>query len=457
LDVASYWTQGLSYGSVVTLTLRMLLLVFTVALAFGLSQHRRTYGVAGAVCLVLYGCHLFACLQAGSLTGVWVLFEDATNYIRVAQIPLFTLAFVTFLRRCPQGWTRIQQGLTIAFFFIALVELFSFLTGTNPYTYTNKSLGLIGWFATGSAQSAILSMLFPLVLCSAMKEGMGWKLVLVTVVGFGELYLFATRLAYLAIFLIALGTVVTWAICRKLKIRCAALVLVCALLCGIGYQISPMKQNLDRVGENALKKEAEINELLEQGKEEFGTQGNDYLTYAYQAYLGGLVDKFGLDAVADIYQNTEDAATIVSGRTMKLNYCRLVLADRPLSSRLFGLCFGEMSFDGESYDVENDFHGILYLYGYGGLIALCAFFGYFLVLIAWALWKDPKRYFTVEAGACGIALITGLIHAYCTAGVLRRPNASFYLSLVLAMIWYLVLGTEGENRKETETNVHNHN
>lgn len=31
-----------------------------------------------------------------------------------------------------------------------------------------------------------------------------------------------------------------------------------------------------------------------------------------------------------------------------------------------------------------------------------------------------------------------MMHAFATAGILRRPNASFYLSVVLAVIYYLV-------------------
>ena len=31
-----------------------------------------------------------------------------------------------------------------------------------------------------------------------------------------------------------------------------------------------------------------------------------------------------------------------------------------------------------------------------------------------------------------------MLHAFATAGLLRRPNASFYLSVVLAVIFYLV-------------------
>ena len=90
------------------------------------------------------------------------------------------------------------------------------------------------------------------------------------------------------------------------------------------------------------------------------------------------------------------------------------------------------------YDVDNDFHGIYFLYGIVGLILFLAFLAYFLYLVAWALVKDAKKYFTLDAGAFGISLLLALINAYNTAGILRRPNASFYLSVILAVIYYLV-------------------
>ena len=36
-----------------------------------------------------------------------------------------------------------------------------------------------------------------------------------------------------------------------------------------------------------------------------------------------------------------------------------------------------------------------------------------------------------------MAFCIALIYAYNTAGVLRRPNSSFYLSVLLAVIYYL--------------------
>ena len=42
-----------------------------------------------------------------------------------------------------------------------------------------------------------------------------------------------------------------------------------------------------------------------------------------------------------------------------------------------------------------------------------------------------------------------LLHAYATAGILRRPNASFYLSVVLAVIFFLVLLRRYDNSTKT--------
>ena len=96
-----------------------------------------------------------------------------------------------------------------------------------------------------------------------------------------------------------------------------------------------------------------------------------------------------------------------------------------------------MTYAGNIYDVENDFHGVFYLYGYFGLIFFILFVGYFVYLILKVLIRDFKKYFTWEAAAFGMAFCIALIYAYNTAGVLRRPNSSFYLSVLLAVIYYL--------------------
>jgi len=448
LDVLSFWTQDLAWGSKLTLALRLLLFLCVVLTGFVLSGHKRAYWITAAVCAVLYAGHVLACLRANEAFTAANLISDAVNFIRVAQIPLFTIAFITFLRCCRQGFASFERGITIAFWIIAAVELLSALTGTDPYTYSGKHIGLRGWFYGASTQSAILSMLVPLALCPALRSGNIRRWLPVAVVGFAELFCFATRLAYMSLFVTAIGTGIIWAITRRGDRKIYIALLLCAAVCAAAFPVSPMRQNQQAVAANAVRKQENIDRLVTQGKAEFGDQGYAYLTYAYDEYLGGTVERYGLEATAEMYGYSTKAADITNVRTIKINYCRLMLNTEPLTSRLFGLSYDEMTYHGYCYDVENDFHGITYLYGWAGLACLLAFLGYFLVIIVRALIRNARRYFTVEAGACGVALCTCLAHIYNTAGVLRRPNASFYLCLILAAIWYLIYIRDYDDPKE---------
>lgn len=448
LDVLSFWTQGLAWGGKLTLALRLLLFLCVVLTGFVLSGHKRAYWITAAVCAVLYATHVLACLRANEAFTAANLISDATNFIRVAQIPLFTIAFITFLRCCRQGFASFERGITIAFWIIAAVELLSALTGTNPYTYPDKRIGLCGWFYFANSQSAILSMLVPLALCPALRSGNIRRWLPIAVVGFAELFCFATRLAYMSLFVTVIGMVITLALTKRGSAKVCAVLLLCAAVCAAGYTVSPMHRNQQAVAANAVRKQENIDRLVAQGKAEFGDQGYAYLTYAYDEYLGGTVERYGLEATAEMYGYSTKAADITNVRTIKINYCRLMLNTEPLTSRLFGLSYDEMTYHGYCYDVENDFHGIAYLYGWAGLACLLAFLGYFLVIIVCALIRNARRYFTVEAGACGVALCTALAHIYNTAGVLRRPNASFYLCLILASIWYLIYIRDYDDSKE---------
>lgn len=448
LDVLSFWTQDLAWGSKLTLSLRLLIFLGVMLTGFVLSERRRFYWIAAAVCAALYAGHVLACLRANAPFTTANLISDATNFIRFAQLPLFTIAFITFLRFCRQGFASLERGITIAFWIIATVALLSALTGTNPYTYPDKRIGLCGWFYFANSQSAILSMLVPLALCPALRSGQIRRWLPIAVVGFAELFCFATRLAYMSLFVTAIGMVIALALTKRGSAKVCAVLLLCAAVCAAGYTVSPIHRNQQAVAANAVRKQENIDRLVAQGKAEFGDQGYAYLTYAYDEYLGGTVERYGLEATAEMYGYSTKAADITNVRTIKINYCRLMLNTEPLTSRLFGLSYDEMTYHGYCYDVENDFHGIAYLYGWAGLACLLAFLGYFLVIIVCALIRNARRYFTVEAGTCGVALCTALAHIYNTAGVLRRPNASFYLCLILASIWYLIYIRDYDDSKE---------
>lgn len=436
LDVLSYLTQGMKSADVLMLGLRMFLLAAFFVLGFVQSRRKSVYYCFAGAAVVFYLLHAGSLYFAGGFT-LPALIKDATNYVRVLHLPMMALALCSIFAADKDAWNAALYGCLAALGIIALVMLISRLTGTDPTTYENKGIGVRGWFYCTNSQSAILTALVPLALYSTRKYG---KLAtaVTALLGSAMLFLYGTRLAYGGAIIILFGTLLFWAIMRKLDWKRATALLVCAVACISCLHISPMWRNQGKVATGATYTQQNIDKLLSQGHEDYPEDGDARaLEMAYHTYMPGLVERFGIERVAEAYDYSTDTEDLCNARRMKRTYCELLLEDAPLSVRLFGLSYAEMYYAEENFDAENDFHGIFYLYGAVGLAGMIALFLYAIYRIVRALLRDFKFYFTPEAAACGIAFFMLALHCYFTAGVLRRPNASVYLSLALAGVWYL--------------------
>lgn len=452
LDVLSYWMDRLGLGNTLTLALRMLMLGFMVCLGFLLSDRKGSYylmaGVLGAHAL----CHGAVVLGYGYLSPV----GDLGNLIRIYQLPLTTLVFITLLRRNPRGLLAVRKGFCLSLTLIIGIAILSRITGTDPHTYANKGIGLLGWFYLPSAQSAILSIVIPVAMASWMEQKKlhpGWT-VLICLIGFGMLWLFATRLAYAALLGTACAFGATFLILRKTRgegsLPAAAVMAVFILLALALLHVSPMEKNTELVGINAGLKQEDIHSLVEKDDAaalEAGLSGEERLiaslASAYEKYLPGVTGRFGLERTARRYGYSTSVSHLSNTRLQKLSYCRMLLEDMP-ACRFFGLELTQMTHNGEVYDVENDFHGIYYLCGYSGLALMAGFLLFFALRIGRVLILDFRKYFTLENAGYGIALICGIAHACFTAGVLRRPNTTFYLAVILAAVYVI---TDGAAKK----------
>ena len=250
LDVLSFWLNAAGMGNALTLALRCALLVAVFLLGFALAEKRRRYLILAAVLVAFAACHAAAVLQAdamtlpseGEATGLGALLSDLINYVRVAQIPVFTFCFITFLKRSGEAGLRsIKKGFLIALLLIAAVEVLSVLTGTDPHTYAAKDIGVLGWFYGTNAQSAILCILIPVSIMTVIqKSARMLPQIALCVLGFGMLYLFGTRLAYAAIFATAVGLAFTLFVADRAKRRSIVLLLGCAVLgFGISVEVAP--------------------------------------------------------------------------------------------------------------------------------------------------------------------------------------------------------------------------
>lgn len=439
LDVISYWLIETGRPTILTLYIRSLMLVFTVLLGFLCSKRKWAYVALGAVLVLIAAGHMCACVRMGYQDPA----KDIAKYIRVIQLPLFTFSFITFLRRTGKaGYKAIEKGFAINFVIILTVEILSVLTGTNPYTYANKGIGVMGWFYWPNTQSAVLSAVIPIVLMLALRKKSILPSLIVTAIGFFMLFLYATRLTYAAIFGCAIGFVCVFLLCRKIDKRKIAVLLIGAALCAAAYPVSPMYQNQVAQRQVAEQAQREVDEQIAQAEKQYHTtraaDPEVCLLPVYQTYLGGMLERFGTERVMEAYAYTSDVTQLKDWRRMELLFCRFLMQDAGVAARIFGMEIGDIVQGERTYDVENDFHSMYYLYGIVGFFGILLFLLYFILLVLRALLLHFSQYMTLEIGGFLLSLGMMLLHIAFTASILRRNNASFYLSVVLAVLYYLV-------------------
>ena len=443
MDVLSYWLAYLGKSTSLALLLRMAVLAATVLLGYILSDNKKVYWILAAVSVIYFALHAAAMIYVGYVSP----FEDITNYVRVIQIPWFTFCFITFMKAEKRAFRWICAGCGAAFVIISVIVLLSVVTGTYAHTYEDTQTGVLGWFATTNSQAAIMSMLAPIVLYMTYCSKKLPLFILTAIASCLQLYLLGTRLAYLSIFAALFGLIVVTWLCGKAEKKRYIVMLIAAIVCVLGFKTSPMYEHSQIYAQAMESKQSNLNTMnsmrnvqVTQEEEEEESDLTYFRSYnqIYAYYCSDLVQRFGLEKVMEHTNFSTDVASMTGARKNKIFFCSLLMEEQPFSAELFGVERAHMEYKGKNYDVENDFHGIYFLYGIIGLVLFLGFIVYFLYLIGWALIKDIRKYFTIEAGTFGIALIVALITAYNTAGILRRPNASFYLSVILAVIYYLV-------------------
>lgn len=427
LDVLSFWTQTLGRATSVSLALRMLLLAAAAVLAFVLSERKRACLILCGVLALFWGAHVLACRRVGYAAPM----SDLINFIRVAQLPVYTFALITLFRRTPHFLDVLEDACTINLYLIALITLVSVVTGTSMPTYAKFHIGWSGWFWLPNSQSAVLGVLTVISLLAAVRRKQLTAAALRCVVGFALLFVLGTRLAYAEIFGIAAGVCVSMALTHQWNARALAVVLLCAALCGGLYHQSPMYRNRQAYAESVSEQQQSAGEL--------GASEQETRDALYRKYQQVAVERFGLEKVEHAFHDSMDVSVIGDIRLTKLVYCRLLMAELPVTSRLFGFELEATRCQGAIFDTENDFHGVYYLYGLTGLVLMAGFLLYFIGRALWRMLREPGKACTLPVCAFGMAAVILIVNAYFSASVLRRPNASFYLSAALAALYCLTV------------------
>ena len=472
LDAVGYWQQRSETENVLTLALRMLLLGGSLLLGFLLTERKRVYLILAAVLAAFTGLHAAACLRA---EGTYTLaLSDLVNLVRICFLPLTTLCLMTFLRQNEAVWPALKKGLLADFGLIVLIELLALLTGTEPHTYHNDGIGVLGWFLWTNSQSAILAMLMPILICLALRR---WetRVLPVALAAFAAglpLYLLGPKLAYGCLLCGGAGLALVLLLWFRPRWKQAAAILLVTVCFAAAFPLSPMHARQQAVAAQTQQNQNAIDTMetrpagMEEPSDGEGKgPSRETLEKIYSKYQYGAVQRFGLDRVLALYGGTTDASVLGDQRLKKLNFCKLLMEDSGTLSRLFGLnvkelrVFIEKGFyngrtdtwlDGyESLDPENDFHGIYYLTGLVGLALLLTFLLWFPVRAAVRVLPELRKRLTPELAGFVFAYGFCMLHAWFTAAVLRRNNASVYLAAVLAAIWFLTQKKKTDRPAET--------
>lgn len=459
MDVLSFWMAELGMSNTLTLILRLLVLAATVLVGFCVSRNKKVYYIAAAICVVIGVGHMFACWQAGYQNIV----TDLSNYIRVLQMPLTALCLISMMKECDVCYSTMQKAIVINMLIILVVQVLAVVTGTEPHTYDDGA-GLIGWFSNTNTQSAIVNLIAPVAVVRLYQQK-GLKSPWLWIVLLGScasMYFLGTRLAYAGIIAMCFGLGCSMLIIRIKDWKKACVILLVGVLFIGLLPFAPMTGHRGDWADEMEQKQGWFDVAVANPSPSESTDVSDpsestppladvtvapsqqeqseidKLSAVYQHYVSDLVAVFGVEKTIMLFDYTTDITVLTNVRTKKLMVASALMDDSPLSAKFFGVELDRFTIAGHIYDVENDFHGIYYLYGAVGLGALLLFIAYFLFIIVKALIKNFRRYFTLDAAGWGISLVMCLGYCYFTGGVLRRPSASFYMAAILAAVYYLI-------------------
>lgn len=439
--------------TVVSTMLRMILFLAIVVYSFYISDNKKVYIIMCAVLGVFWAFHMAGCF----LDGYQSIYQDAAMYARTIQMPLLTVCFITFFKKGRQIPKIIRTGFFCNYLSISGVILLSYAVGMPESTY-RTGIGIKGWFAIGNAQSCIVALLAPLTVYLAVQVNNKLFFVLATLVCFTNMFFFGTKVTLYFIF-ITIISMLFFLIVSKNRNMFIYLILVVYFIVGIGgYKYSPSYQNQRLAGESFKEWDSDIAKIKAKTKKPANKNKNakkrkinyDYYLKIYNLYNKDLVDRFGIQKVVKKYNFSTNAEDLIDNRNLKVNFSSLMMDEKNSVEHLFGFEYMDYIYNGNIYEPENDFPGIYFSNGIIGLGLYIVFLLYFVMLILKKLIKDFKGSFTLENGAVAVTFILLVGAAQMSGNVLRRPNVSIYLSLILAYIYYLCV-LKDDSKKETKT------
>ncbi len=453
-DIIAFFQEDNVIGSLAGYS-RLLVMVVLPILVLFKTKKKKSFmallSIIGAYCLL----HIGNCFRIGYLNP----FQDIAYLARVVQMPILTISFIYYF---DDEQVKFNHVVPKAFYMNILIIFISMmiahLTGTASWTYETYNVGLKGWFLNSNAQSIIIVTLVPCVLHYVLHLKNQIFLVVTTLFSWFMLISNGTKVDYYAIFIIyggyALFVIIEYLIKRKdgkkLNILAIVLFIGCMVSSVVFYDKTPRYFVDDTAAiarkEDTEKMESDLSSVtsIEQ-KVTLADLLNDPETYAFivEYYTPlineDMVERFGIERVLTYYGYLPDAYQLADMRLKKQVYAELVWQECDPLTHFVGYEYSQMinqSDQGGTFDLENDYPAIYYYYGYLGFALYMFFLVYFVFRIIRKVLFDFKASFNSFNFALLLTFCIQLFAAQLSGAILRRPNVSIYLSIILMLIYF---------------------
>lgn len=448
LDALAYWTQNSTATAAGYIRL-LIMVVLPLHLLITLKK-KRGFILSMAVIGLFCALHVLNGLRVGYIN----MFFDVAYLARVIQTPVLAVCFLYYIKD-ERTKTQAVKGILAAAVITVVLLAVAFATGTWNSTY-GGGIGLSGWVIDDNrCANSILMVTFSVFAVGAAACSRN-KLVNVLIPALTALLLIlnGTKACYGGMFVIMAGygafmllrRVITGEKIKKLFLLTMALLLAAGVAV---YPITPRARVDDAQASSALKNQNELDLKLK----ELGYDVNamtleekladpvlrelfeDYYYRMIGYVIPDMFERFGAEKVLIKYNMTTSAARLVDVRVMKTTYASLIWDECDTLTKLVGFEATDACGDGH-YDMENDWPALFYYYGYLGFGLYAAFILYFILLIIRRLLRDFKGSLTMENFTLLLCLALQLGLAQFSGAILRRPNVSVYLSMMLALIYY---------------------
>lgn len=450
LDILAYWTRTPDGSGTAAGAIRLaVMLILPLWLLVSLHEKKDKLHLA----LLLAGVGLLCALHVLNLcrVGIESLRFELSYMAKMAQMPVLAACFLYAIRDT-QTRNQVYWGLFFAAGIVALGLGLSVVTGTANVTY-GEGLGVSGWVIDDNrtANSTILVVLAAFSVFCAVKSDKKAINILVPLLAALVLFTNGTMTCYLSIFLIFLGFAVFLPMEKAVRgtaySRLAVWVLVAAaLLSAAAYPLTPKSKvrqtQTDFMEKTQSEFEADLSAAPDQLSPEeilndpaVHTQYEDYYWKCLWILSPDMFERFDIDEIMGKYGFTADTTILLNTRALKRAYVSLMWDHSDFPTRLFGIDISSAWLNG-GVDLENDWPAIFYYWGYVGFAAYVCFMLWFVFLIVRRLLQDLRSAFTADNYIVLLCFVLLIGIAQYSGAVLRRPNVSIYLSLILGLIHY---------------------